>query len=312
MIGLHHDLPEADYHADALTPAPSLSSSIANVILQETPRHAWAQHPRLGGARDEETNRKRDLGTVVHQLLTRKGRGFTVIDAADFRTKAAQEAAATARAEGRTPVLASDYGAALEIRDAVLNRLSVIKGCGEAFVQGEGEVSGFWLDEQFGIWGRMRMDWLSDDATIWDLKTTSGGLADRQLAARIAEGYDVQAGWYERGMIALYPELEGRIRYRWVFVETSAPFEVRVIEADNTTMELGRRKAAYAAAIFAECLGANHWPGFPAEIARLDYPGWAQSQWMERELVAEERGIQFLQRAPIPHRDRGELTVIAP
>ena len=40
------DMPEADYHKDP-SPTPSLSSSIAKLLVNESPYHAYRQHPRL-------------------------------------------------------------------------------------------------------------------------------------------------------------------------------------------------------------------------------------------------------------------------
>ncbi|WP_242401117.1 hypothetical protein [Acetobacter okinawensis] len=41
-----YDLPEAQYHADPC-PTPSLSNSVARILLDESPMHAHFSHPRL-------------------------------------------------------------------------------------------------------------------------------------------------------------------------------------------------------------------------------------------------------------------------
>ena len=46
-----HDIPPREYHADPC-PAPSLSRSIAKLLVERSPAHAYAAHPRLGGPRN--------------------------------------------------------------------------------------------------------------------------------------------------------------------------------------------------------------------------------------------------------------------
>ena len=60
----------ADYHADVGSPVPSLSSSIANVLISRSPLHAWMAHPRLNPDwRPEPWNKRLDFGTFAHKLL---------------------------------------------------------------------------------------------------------------------------------------------------------------------------------------------------------------------------------------------------
>ena len=91
-----------EYHSDP-APKPSLSQSIGKVLLERCPRSAWYAHPRLNPAFKPEDSTKFDRGTVAHQLLIGKGRDFHIIDAPDYRTKAAQMERDMARAAGKTP-----------------------------------------------------------------------------------------------------------------------------------------------------------------------------------------------------------------
>ena len=47
--GIHLGVPEATYHADPCI-EPSASSGILRLLMDRTPMHAHAAHPRLGGA----------------------------------------------------------------------------------------------------------------------------------------------------------------------------------------------------------------------------------------------------------------------
>lgn len=276
--------PAAVYHADPC-PEPSLSSGVACTLLDETPRHAWAQHPRLGLVEDEDPrSRKADLGSVAHTLLTGEGRSVQVIEAEAYTTKAAREARDEAIEAGLTPVLRPDLLKAERMVDAVRARLSGMLGTDGAFLEGRGETAAIWQDPT-GIWGRAMIDWWSPgQPVLWDLKTTSAGLSDRAIGTRIAEGWDLQAAWYCRGVEQLVPELRGRTRMLFVVVETAPPHECRVIALDGSARHVGHRRAVHAAALFADCLRRDRWPGYPAEVETIETPGWHATRWEAREL----------------------------
>ncbi len=77
---------EAAYHADPCD-RPSLSHSIAHTLVSESPRHAWIEHPRLGGNRERVSTRAMDDGAILHRLLLGEGAGFEMVMADDWRTK---------------------------------------------------------------------------------------------------------------------------------------------------------------------------------------------------------------------------------
>lgn len=88
VIGIHHGLDEATYHADPC-PSPSLSSGIIRA-LQRSPAHAHHAHPRLGGAVSESTQAQDD-GAVLHALILGYDPTAWIVEAEDWRGKAAQQ-----------------------------------------------------------------------------------------------------------------------------------------------------------------------------------------------------------------------------
>ena len=76
--GLYLDVPVDDYFADPL-PAPSLTQSIAKIILDHSPLHAWHAHPRLNPnfVRDDPT--KFDIG-IGRRFFASNGRVHKQID----------------------------------------------------------------------------------------------------------------------------------------------------------------------------------------------------------------------------------------
>jgi hypothetical protein len=74
------------------TETPRLSPSVASILLRRSPLHAWHYHRLLGGVRREPTA-SMENGTLLHHLVLVGGDSdkLAIIDAENFRTKAAQE-----------------------------------------------------------------------------------------------------------------------------------------------------------------------------------------------------------------------------
>lgn len=284
--GLHLGIPEDAYHRD-VAPEPSLSSSVAKILLDQSPRHAWHAHPRLGGQKDEgDKTRAMEIGTVVHKLLLGKGAEIVPIEAEDYRSKDAKAAREAAYLEGKQPILRPDMRTAGDTVGAVMQQLDKVEGCGGFGNIGAPEVVGIWKDET-GPYGRLMADWFQDEgdrAVIWDVKTSSQSVAPHQVARTIVSmGYDLSAAHYERGILAIRPELAGRLTFRWLFCEVEPPHAITVAELDAAGLAIGRKKAAAAFLLWARCLREGVWPAYANRIVRPDYPAFAEAQWLARE-----------------------------
>lgn len=278
-----HNISERDYHADP-APAPSLSSSIAKVLLAQTPRHAMLQHPRLNPQReDSEPSRAAEVGTAAHKLLTGKGAQVVMIDAPDYKKQLAKDMRADAYAAGHAPVLIDDFTRANAINDAVRLRLAAIPECDGALTRGAGEQVMLWQDAG-DIWCRGMIDWWqADTLTAYDIKSTNRALSDYDIGQLIKGGWDVQAGLYMRGLTKLFPEHAGRMRWRWLIVEQDEPHEVRVIEASRKTLEAGDRKAAMAISKWSMCMVTGEWPGYAARVEQDEYSDYELDRIIRRE-----------------------------
>lgn len=284
--GLYLDIPAAVYHADPCD-EPSLSSSIANLLLAKTPAHARLAHPRLNPAFKESPTSAMNLGAVAHEILLGKGGGFMVSPFDDYRTKDARAWRDATIASGRTPIKDDDYTAACQMAQAIRRRLAETQEAGRAFLVGDAETVIVW--KEMFVTCRAMIDWLDlDDLAIYDLKTTGTGLSDRALQAKIAGGLDLQAAFHLRGLEHVHPEVAGRMVWRWGFIEDEEPFESRVIEMDAMTRAFGDRKAALAIATWRQCLTLDRWPGYPRSVERLPYPAWAEAAWLAREMAEAE------------------------
>src|SRR5262249_4138964 len=130
------------------------------------------------------------------------------------------------------------------------------------------------------------VDWVSQGAAvIYDYKT-SGKSAHPLNAAHVMadDGWDIQASFQERGFDVLAPELAGRRRFRFVMQENEPPYALTVHELSESVMTMGRKRVQYAVDIWARCMATGEWPAYPAAINHPEYPGYAEAQWLNREI----------------------------
>lgn len=280
------DVTTAEYLADP-APEPSLSSSIAKLLLDRSPSHARLAHAKLGGVSSPSTAAN-DLGTLIHRYVLGKGSDVEPIDADDFRTNAAKQARAKARSQGRIPVLARVAGVAVAAAACIRREF---ERAGVA-LDGESEVAIMWQEtaEHGPIWCRGMLDHVvARDGLlhVYDLKTIHCAHPDDCTRSAINYGYDIQREAYTRAAERLWPEYEGRIEFRFLFCEPDPPHAVTVAQLDATMRERGRRRWREAVETWSRCLHTDTWPGYAQEPVTLWSPGWLLQRESE---AAEERG----------------------
>ncbi|POR42528.1 PD-(D/E)XK nuclease-like domain-containing protein [Methylobacterium sp. V23] len=302
--GLYHMAAKA-YHADPCV-EPSLSSSIAKVLITQSPEHAWVEHPRLGKAPDDERDptRTMEIGTAAHKLILGHGAELVIIDAPDYRTKLAKEARAEAYRNGQAPVLRDSMEKAETLADQVKIRLARIPGC-EGFQGAPAEVVAIARDVS-GAWLRIMMDRVeihADHAIIYDVKTGDTSAAPQTLGRRVEQmGMEVQAAFYIHVLGLLFPHLQGRIAFRWIFIENDAPHGVCVAEADAAGLHVGAHKVVLALTRWNKAMKSGTWASYPTQIVRVEYPEWAQKRWLEREELELAQEVQNFDLNSSPFR----------
>lgn len=278
----HHGLlsmSAVEYHADPCD-TPSLSASIAHVLDSQSPMHAYTMHPRLGGVARPPT-KAFDLGSLSHALLLGNGKDIAIIDAPDYRTKAAQAARDQARDDGKVPVLVTAHEEAVEVTDTLRQRFADLG----LVLNGKSEVAAFWTENTYDgtpVQCRGMMDHLKAPV-VYDLKSCRSAHLDSCRKHVDAYGYDIQRAAYVSAMETLHPEFAGRIDFVFIFYELSPPFAVTPVRLSGAFRDLGRRRWKRAVNTWAQCLGANRWPAYVDSITELEPPKWAMSNDMERQ-----------------------------
>ena len=282
--GIYTGIDAAAYHADP-APEPSLTQSIAKILLERSPRHAQVAHPRLNPDYEPDDDAKYDIGNIAHCLLLGRGKAFDVVDYSDWRTKAAQETRKLAAAAGKIAVLEKDHTRASAMAMAALHQL-IERGFEFDWAPGAADAEAVVAWSENDIWLRCMIDWLSADRRkVWDLKTTSASAAPHQIAGKMEnDGWTIQAAMHERGLNAVHPESAGRREHLFICQETQPPFALTIVRLPESALQLGRRRLNVAIGLWSDCIRRNEWPAYPSAVVVPHVPEWSESRWLNREI----------------------------
>lgn len=290
-VGFFPDMPTEDYFADPIEEG-SLSQSGIKILLDETPLDYAFQSPRHNPEAVEKAAKSAAMrrGDLVHQLALGKGRGYAIGDFPDWRTKAAGEFRKAAEAEGLCPALRHAFEEAEVMAEVIQERVKrVLDGASY-----ETEVPIVWLEETPAgpIYCRGMLDiWCRERATILDPKVTANLGNGRPGAEKVERhavnmGWDLQAGFYTRGVERLIPELDGRVRFGNLMIKPEAPFTSRLLWPSITAKRTAIYQARPAMLLFAQCQAAGRWPAYPEEGETLELPSFEENRRLEAEISA--------------------------
>jgi hypothetical protein len=290
--GLYLDMPAADYFADPC-PTPSLTQSVAKILLEKSPAHARLAHPRLNplsGPEDAGYEANRIIGNAAHALMLGRGKQIMRLEVTNFRTAKAQELRDEALDAGLIPILPHHYETAEQMVEVGRHEL---KMRGIDLAECDTEVVIAWKDDlpHGGFWFRSMIDAITRDRlTIFDYKT--GGMSaaphavDRKM---MMDGVHIQAAFHEWGLDTLFPEGAGRRMHWFVFQENAAPYALTAFPLSEEWLTMGRKAVARAASHWCHWLHAGTWPMYPVDVECPPYPGWRMQAELNREIAEAER-----------------------
>ncbi len=291
------ELPMADYLADPC-PEPSLSSGAAHRLLTRTPKHVWWEHPRLG-ANQRDDSAAADIGSVAHDLLLGGEGKICVIDPAEYRSKptkdnpegaipvgwtngAIRAARDEARANGLTPILPGEYGAARNIAAAAHEFLagSEISGVLDS---GEGESTV--IAQVDGAWLRSRPDWMNwEQRVMLHYKTTQASANPEPFIRGIMEsmGYDMFLAFYRLSFETAtrdIPETQVEVWQHLILVqEQTAPYACSLIGLDPAKWAIADDKVRRALELWKLCMKRNRWPAYSGAVHYATPTAWQLAQ----------------------------------
>lgn len=282
--GIHDAVPADTYHADPCE-KPSLSASIARILIGKSPAHAKAAHPVLNPELEREDSSKFDIGTAAHRLFLEGDDAIEVwAGSLDWRPGDARAFRDEMRTRGKIPLLVSQAGDVRSMVAEARAQIETHRAKPPLFADGKPEQTLVWEDDH-GVICRARLDWLRDDyAAIDDLKSTSAS-ADPQKWERTMYGMggDVQVAFYMRGV----ERLTGiKPVFRFVVVETYPPYALSVVDLAPSALALADDKVQRAVDLWATCLENDFWPAYPASVASIEVPTYEELNWLAREREA--------------------------
>lgn len=291
--GIYRDMDSATYFSDPC-PEPSLSQSIAKVLIDSSPLHAKLQHPRLmpvAPDQDDESEpekyvKAQAIGNAAHKMILGRGKEIAVLDYDSFRSKDAKLSRDVAEQAGQTVILEKHMDSAQAMVTAGRAQLARHEAA-QTFSGGSGEVC--IMCEYEGVWLRSLVDWLSHDLmSVQDYKSGGVSVAPHVLGYRMADqGWDIQAAMHERILDELDPMSAGRRKHRFIAQENKPPYALVVCEISEAVMTMGRKKLDAAIGIWKSCMKTNRWPCFTSRIIVPEYPGFKEQQWLSRELSGD-------------------------
>lgn len=306
--GIHDGVPAEVYHADPC-PTPSLSASIAKILVKKSAVHARKAHPRVSLRYEPKTKTSFDIGTAAHAILLEGTESRLVpIDARDFKTNDAKAQRDAAYAAGKTPLLREHLESVREMAAAARAQLAAHEE-GSAFFNpllGRPEQTIVWREEKAGIWCRSRIDWLPYNGNLApDYKSTESAHPD-DFERRVDDvGHDIQVAFYRRGLRAV----TGREwELRLVAQETSDPYALSVIGLLPSVLYHADEKVELAIDRWSWALKTGRWGGYANRTCWVETPGYSAKRWEEakerRLLLSEanedERAFALTWQAPLP------------
>lgn len=272
--GVYPGIADDDYHRDRLTTEPTLSASGAKKLLPPNCPAIFKWERDNPPAPKKEF----DFGHAAHRLCLGAGLDIEVIDAPDWRTKAAKEAAEDARTRGFVPLLPHD----MERIDAMAQALRAHPIASRLLQPGTGtpEASLYWREPVTNVMRRGRLDWLPDNASslgrllITDYKTCNDPNPAAFAAAAARYRYHLQAATYIEGVTTLGLAEEAVLLF--IAQAKEPPYLVAVYELDQTALRIGRALNRRAVDLFVECQTRDEWPGYADDIEQLSLPRWAE------------------------------------
>jgi len=138
----------------------------------------------------------------------------------------------------------------------------------------QSEVPMFWTDQDTGILMQGMNDRLNlKTPIIFDLKTTTDASTKTFEKKIFDAGYHIQNAFYRRGVETILPELQGRVRFVYLVIESEPPYALNIIELSGMGEALAELDANNAIEKWAECMKTGKWPGYLLDGSANDaYP----------------------------------------
>ena len=145
-------------------------------------------------------------------------------------------------------------------------------------INGEHEISYFWVDEDTGLECKVRPDSINHKLKIVvDYKTCDNAETEHFMKQAIKLGYDLQSAYYLDGVKANTGD-----DYIFVFIaqEKKPPYAVNILQADDIFIRSGREVYKAMLQTYKDCSESGVWYGYLGaenQINSLGVPKWIEN-----------------------------------
>lgn len=285
IIGTYPDMPNAEYHGNTAIGSSGIKE------LQQSPLHYWAKYLNPARERKEPTPAMK-IGTAWHAAVFEPGKfasGYVEIpEGLNRTTKEGKALWADILATGKEPMTKADMDrikamarSANEHPQWLLIQLQ--KG-------GAAETSFFWADPETGAHCKIRPDYYVPPCEAFPNGLLVDGKTGEDMSpegfAKYAWNWElhIQAAYYSDGFQMLHG-LKEPPEFMWLAQEKDAPYATAMYRAQADFLEYGRRLYRPMLELYAQCMKANRWPGYPSEVLELVLPAWAQKEIDQTETI---------------------------
>lgn len=277
--GAHAGVSMADYLALRM-----FSSGMAHRILTASPLHCWLDSAFNPG-REDDASKASDIGTYAHACLLEGGMAnLCVIDAPDWRTKAAKEARDAARLAGQLPILAHKQG---EVGAMVHAAQEYIEGSDLSGIFKEGLPEQTIVFEIDGVPCKARPDLFANKWAMLHYKTTTGSVNPATFERICAgSGYDIAMAFYARACDSFNDA--DSVEHYILAQEQESPYACKLFGLAPAAWAIAHNKVTRAIGAWSACVSVNRFPAYDGSIYYIEPTSWQMAQEEESMLTAEE------------------------
>jgi hypothetical protein len=265
---------------DAYLARKAVSSGLLHTLLDKSPLHARMDSP-WNSARQQRESNVADIGTYAHACLLEGGTDkLVIVDADDWRTKAAREARDVARLECKLPILAGKMG---EVHDMVCAAQEYIAKSELAGILDDGEPELTLLFEIDGVPCKARPDFLRTDRRVClSYKTTLGSANPESWVRTQLPGYDVASVFYELAVREACQTDDACLLVHLV-QEQKIPCSCSLVALSPAMRELAAAKMHAALATWKACTESGNWPAYSGRIHYAEPRPWQFNEFEEKQ-----------------------------
>jgi hypothetical protein len=204
-----------------------------------------------------------------------------------------QEWEAAAGERGLTPISGKEFTLMGQLRASVRGNIAA----DQILSTGAPEVSLRQVHTPLGLKLQGRLDWLTPELGVADLKTTADFnqllrelerlrlfALDAQARRTTAYQYVRQLAWYRDLVQEEWAEGD-RSRYFLIIVEKEEPYRCAVIEIGRRLLDIASADNAATLIRLASAYADNVWPGGPEGVVAIDYTGPEPEEVPEPSLI---------------------------